>query len=259
MLPRLLAGRSTRDVEPLVDAGVNGSGRLVLASGDVERTSISLLGRVGNRGVGERDVVLGGLALDELLPGLGTLTNDVHGVLLVLALAGEGELVLGLAIGDLVDAEPLIGGAQKTRQMALDILDVVELRSQGVVHVDDNDLPVGLALVEQSHYTKNLDLNNIAGLVDKLADLADVERVVVAVGLGLRVCDVGVLPCLQQPSVLICPADIGLAVAYLREGTVVPQVALVREAVADEAELSFLVSCRMGFRVSSLEICSGRQ
>jgi hypothetical protein len=35
-------------------------------------------------------------------------------------------------------------------------------------------------------------------------------------------------------------ADIGLAKSYLREGAVVPEVALVGEAVAHEAELALL-------------------
>ena len=77
----------------------------------------------------QADVTLGGLASDELLPGLGALTDNVHGVLLVLALAGEGELVLGLAVGDFVDAEPLVGGTEEAGEMSLDILDIVELGS----------------------------------------------------------------------------------------------------------------------------------
>lgn len=167
------------------------------------------------------DVTLGGLAGDELLPGLGALTDNVHGVLLVLALAGEGELVLGLSVGDFVDAEPLVGGAEKAGEVTLDVLDVVEAGSERVVDVDDDDLPVGLALVEESHDTEDLDLLDLTGLGDELADLADVERVVVAVHLGLGVGDVGVLP-------------------GLGEGTVVPEVALVGEAVADETQLALL-------------------
>lgn len=44
------------------------------------------------------------LASDELAPGFVALVDDLGGVLLVLGLARESELVLGLAIGDLVDA-----------------------------------------------------------------------------------------------------------------------------------------------------------
>jgi hypothetical protein len=235
-----LRGRSARDVEPLVDAGIDGGRELVLALGNVERAGVGALRRVRNGGVNQAEVLLGGLASGKLLPGLGALADNVHSVLLVLALAGEGELVLGLAIWDLVDAEPLICGTEKAGQVALDVLDVVELGCQGVVHVDDHDLPVGLALVKQSHDTEDLDLNDITGLVDKLADLADVQWVVVALGLGLLVCDIGVLPRLQHPSVFASLADIGPGSSHLREGTVVPEVTLVGEAVAHEAELALL-------------------
>ena len=188
------------------------------------------------------DVTLGGLAGDQLLPGIGALTNDVQGVprvakrlapdnrtrmetrgnsLLVLALARESELVLGLAVGDLVDTEPLVGGAEETGEVTLHILDVVKLRGQGVVDVDDNDLPVGLTLIEEGHDTEDLDLLDLTGVADELTDFADIERIVVTVGLGLGVDGVGVLP-------------------GLGEGTVVPEVTLVGEAVADVAELALL-------------------
>jgi hypothetical protein len=189
-----LVGRRARDVEPLVDARVDRSRRLVLALRNVERLGVSALGGVRDGGVDQREVFLGGLASGELLPRLSTLADNVHGVLLVLALAGEGELVLRLAIGNLVDAEPLVGGTQETRQVALDILDIVQLGSQWVVDVDDHDLPVSLALVEECHDTEDLDLDDLTGLGDKLTDFADVQWVVVTLGLGLLVNDVGVLP-----------------------------------------------------------------
>jgi hypothetical protein len=48
--PLLIGGR-TRDVEPLVDAGVDGRRRLVLALGNVELAGVGALGRVGHGGV----------------------------------------------------------------------------------------------------------------------------------------------------------------------------------------------------------------
>lgn len=220
----LRRGRSG-DVEPLVDAGIDGRGTLVLALGDVELGSIGALGGVGDGGVDttnisklaemtfhkniQAEVLLGGLASRKLLPGLGALTDNVHGVLLVLALAREGKLVLRLAVWDLVDAEPLVGGTEKTGQVALDILNIVELGGQRVVHIDDHDLPVGLALIEECHDTEDLDLDDLAGLGDELTDLADVQWVIVALGLGLLVYDIGVLPRLQPQSVFVLSADIG--------------------------------------------------
>lgn len=141
-----------------------------------------------------RDTAGSSLASDEAVPSLGALVDDVHGVLLVLALASEGELVLGLSVGDLVDTEPLVGGTEETGQVALDILNIVELGGKRVVDVDDNDLPVSLLLVKKGHDTEDLDLLHLASVTDQLANLADVERVVVTLGLGLGVNNVGVLP-----------------------------------------------------------------
>ena len=81
--------------------------------------------------------------------------------------------------------------------MALDILDVVQPVGEGVVDVDDNDLPVGLTLVEESHNAENLDLLDLADISDLLADLADIERIVVTLGLGLRVLLLRIFPGLQ--------------------------------------------------------------
>jgi len=146
----------------------------------------------------------GGLARDELLPGIGTLLDNFHGILLVLALAGESELVLTLAIGDLVDAEPLVGSAQKAGEVGLDVLNVVELGGQRIVDIDDNDLPIGLTLVDQGHDTQNLDLLDLAGVANQLTDLANIERVVVTTGLGLGVDRARVLPGLMS-ALVPCP------------------------------------------------------
>ena len=54
-----------------------------------------------------REVVGGGLGgaftSSKTTPCLVTFVDDLGGILLVLSLTREGELVLGLAIGDLVD------------------------------------------------------------------------------------------------------------------------------------------------------------
>ena len=165
--------------------------------------------------------LVGELASDELPPSLVRLVDDLDGVLLRLGLAREGKDVLRLAVGDLVDPEPLVGGSDQAGEVPLDILDVVQSGSERVVDVNDEDLPVGLALVKESHDTEDLDLLDLADGADGLTDLANVERVVVAVGAGLGVRGVGVLP-------------------SLREGSVVPNVTVVREAVADVSQLALL-------------------
>jgi len=150
-----------------------------------------------------------------------SLVNDLHSILLVFGLAGEGELVLWLAIGDFVDSEPLVRSPDKTGEMTLDILNIVQLGSKRVGNVNDDDLPVGLFLIEEGHDTENLDLFDLASEADLFADLTNIERIVVTPGLGFGVRMVGVFP-------------------GLGEGTVVPNVTVVGEAVANEAQTTLL-------------------
>ena len=50
--------------------------------------------------------------------------------------------------------------------------------------IDDEDLPVGLAFVKESHDTKNFDLFDLADVANLLSDLADVEGIIVTLRLG---------------------------------------------------------------------------
>jgi hypothetical protein len=161
-----------------------------------------------------RDITWLGFASDEFLPSLSTLANDIGSVLLVLALAGECKLVLWLSVWDFVDSEPLICGPQETWEVSLNILNIVELWCQWVVNINDNDLPVSLLLIEKSHNTKDLDLLDLSWVANKLTNFANIQWVVVSLGLGLRVDDVGVFPCLQH----YLPVFIMLGLANIPEG-----------------------------------------
>lgn len=92
--------------------------------------------------------------------------------------------------------EPLISGPNQARKVTLHVLDVVELGCQRVVNIDDDDFPVGLTLVEQSHDTQNLDLLHLADEAYSLTDLTDIQRVVVALSFCLGVESSRVLPSL---------------------------------------------------------------
>ncbi len=69
--------------------------------------------------------------------------------------------------------------------MFFHIVYVVDLGRRRVVHVDDNHLPVRLAVVEKRHGSQDLDPFHLAGGADALADLARVQGVVVAGVLGV--------------------------------------------------------------------------
>ena len=93
--------------------------------------------------------------------------------------------------------EPLVGSTDETGKMTLNVLDVVQLGCERILDIDDDDLPVGLTFVEQSHDAENLDLLDLANIADLLANLADIERIVVATSLSFSVRLRGVFPSLR--------------------------------------------------------------
>ena len=82
--------------------------------------------------------------------------------------------------------------------MTLDVLNVVQLGCERVLHVDDEHFPVGLALVEEGHDAKDFDLLDLPDVTHLFADFAYVQWVVVAPGLGLCVLLIGILPSLKN-------------------------------------------------------------
>ena len=82
--------------------------------------------------------------------------------------------------------------------MPLNVFNVVELSCKRILNIDNDDLPVGFAFVEESHDTKNLDLLDLANVADLFADFAYIERVVVAFSLSLSVGRGGIFPGLAK-------------------------------------------------------------
>ena len=82
--------------------------------------------------------------------------------------------------------------------MSLHVLDVVQPWCQWIIDVNDNNLPISLLLVEQSHDAKDFDLLDLARGSDEFADFADIQRIIIAFGLGLRVNNIRIFPRLQR-------------------------------------------------------------
>ena len=156
--------------------------------------------------------------------------------------------------------EPLVGSSDETGQVTLDIFDVVQLGSERIGNIDDDDLPVCLTLVEESHDTEDLDLFNLAGETDLFTDLANVEGIIVTLGLGFGVRVVGVLPGLEEHHYFTGSADEWVGWTNLRECAVVPDVAVMGEAVANETQttlLDVLLDWIEWLLLADLELCVG--
>jgi hypothetical protein len=65
------------------------------------------------------------------------------------------------------------------------VFDVIEFGGQRVCYVNDNDLPVRLTLVQEGHNTENLDLLDLSDVPNLLADFANIEWVIIALGFSL--------------------------------------------------------------------------
>jgi len=125
--------------------------------------------------------------------------------------------------------------------MPLHIFNIVEFRSKWIGHVHDDDFPIRFAFIEESHDTEYFDLFDLTYVADLFADLADVERVVVAFGFSLDMRLGGVFPCLCNACVWVGVNYSGSGLStYLRESTIVPYVTMMRETVPDITQTTFL-------------------
>jgi len=80
--------------------------------------------------------------------------------------------------------------------MSFHIFYIIQFRRKRVLDIYDYDLPIGLAFVQKSHDAENLDLFDLAHVSNLFADFADIERVIITLGLSLSVCLCRILPCL---------------------------------------------------------------
>jgi hypothetical protein len=119
----------------------------------------------------------------------------------------------------------------------LDILNIVEPGSKGVIDINNEDLPVGLSFIEEGHDTEDLDLLDLTGVTDGLSNLTDVERVVVTVSAGLGVLDGWVFPSLREGSVV---PDVTWWSACPYIEMTLTEHTMVGETVPDESEFTLL-------------------
>lgn len=67
-----------------------------------------------------------------------------------------------------------------------------------MTYINDNDLPVGLFLIQEGHDAENLDLLDLTSVSNQFTDFANIKWIVVTFGLGLGVNDIGIFPGLKS-------------------------------------------------------------
>lgn len=111
--------------------------------------------------------------------------------------------------------EPFVGSSDQSRQVPLNILNIIQFTRQRIIHIHHNHLPIRLPLIEQSHNSKNFNLLNLTDGTNLFTNFAHVEGVVVPGCFGLGMSLVGVLPGLGESTkmtksarfILVSPLD----------------------------------------------------
>eukprot|EP00166_Cyanidium_caldarium_P002993 ctg_2874.g397 len=135
-------------------------------------------------------------------PALVRLPHDAHGHLHIQRLAMEAVGVLGLALGGLIKAEPIAHLMQQAGKVALHVGHRAHRLGPRIVRPDGQQLPVGLAAVDQCQHADRFHRHHCAHRQRLRADLNHVHRVVVAPALRVRVEHRRVLPGLRQRAVI---------------------------------------------------------
>jgi hypothetical protein len=144
-----------------------------------------------------------------------TLKDNFSGAFLALGLAREGEIDFWLAIGNLVDARICVRTTKRGRRHETEntpnhslvarikpgrCFSTSSMSFRFHENINHDHFPIDFALLQQGHDAENLDLLNLSDISNPFADFADVERVIVTLGLGLSVSLCWVFPGLPKRS-----------------------------------------------------------
>mmetsp|Transcript_49682 Transcript_49682/g.124636 ORF Transcript_49682/g.124636 Transcript_49682/m.124636 type:complete len:216 (-) Transcript_49682:501-1148(-) len=160
-------------------------------------------------------LALGHLALQQPLVRLVRLRYHLLRCSFVDGLSVVAEGVEGLPIRHLVPPEPLSYAGYGVWVELLEILEGVDRVEVGVAHLDGDDLPVELAVVNHAQRTQHLDGRDGSHLEGLLAHFHHIQRVVVAERLIHLFAPplVWVFPCLWEATVV--PKDRAVVVSQL--------------------------------------------
>lgn len=124
--------------------------------------------------------------------------------------------------------------------MTFNVFYVINSWCQWIVNVNDDDLPICLFFIKQRHNTEDFDLLDLTRSRHKLANLTDIERIIVSFGFGFGVNDVWVFPGLDFEYQPMKGHRLMGEISYLGKATIIPEVAFVRKAIANVAKLALL-------------------
>lgn len=124
--------------------------------------------------------------------------DEVLVVLSVFEFTTKRNLVFGLAIRDLIEAEPVSRRRQQSRHVLVDVVNVIELFGKRILHVNDEDLPICFAVVQEPHDAEGLHLLDLTDVTDALANFEGVEGIIVSLGSSVGMYSIRIFPSLSS-------------------------------------------------------------
>merc|ERR1719153_1935278 len=176
---------------------------------------------VVKREVGQHNTLPISLPTYQLLPALIGTSNNILSKLFVLRLSIKCKFICWLSIRHLVDFKPFHSCFEKSWHNLVNIVDIIQIVSKRIIDINSNQLPVSFPLVNHSEDTQHFHLDHSAPLVDGLTNLTNINGIIVTLAVGGGVGMVWILPC-------------------MRDGTVVPDIPVVREAVSHIPKFALL-------------------
>mmetsp|Transcript_14052 Transcript_14052/g.37732 ORF Transcript_14052/g.37732 Transcript_14052/m.37732 type:complete len:209 (-) Transcript_14052:181-807(-) len=128
--------------------------------------------------------------------------NHLLGILSRFCLAAKRVLVLALAFGGFVHAEPLAHRVNLAWELALHVGNIIHQSRLWVFRVNRKQLPIRLAFVQQRKHAERLHGIHRAHRHDLVTNFNDVERIIVATKERIRMHVAGILPCLRQRAIV---------------------------------------------------------
>jgi hypothetical protein len=86
--------------------------------------------------------------------------------------------------------------AMESRQKLFDVFNVVERRSQGIIYINGNKLPISFTFIDQSHSPQDFYLLYLPYVTDNFANFDHVNGIIVTQLLSVWMLLSRVLPCL---------------------------------------------------------------
>jgi hypothetical protein len=120
--------------------------------------------------------------------------------------------------------------------MSFYVLDIIEFRSQWIIHINCNDFPIRFPFIKKCHSSKNLNLFNLSWISYFLTNFTNIKRIIISFGFCFRMSNTRIFPCL--PLTATRKTNKRRSITYLRNSAVGKGISVMRETIPYESQFT---------------------